>query len=54
MYMVQSLQCGRGQEKGIGASRLTPQAGSFYAGINATGYASSRERPGCQAALALR
>ncbi len=33
--MVQSLQGGSGQEKGVGASRLTPQACSFYAGVNA-------------------
>nr|ULG15871.1 hypothetical protein 591p_00017 [Serratia proteamaculans] len=34
--MVQSLQGVIGQEKGVGASRLTRQACSFYAGVNAT------------------
>ncbi|WP_010895791.1 MULTISPECIES: hypothetical protein [Serratia] len=33
--MVQSLQWVSGQGKGIGASRLTPQSCSFYAGVNA-------------------
>ena len=33
--MVQSLQGGREQEKGVVASRLAPQACSFYAGVNA-------------------
>jgi len=33
--MVQSLQGGSGQEKGIGASRLTSQTCSFYACVNA-------------------
>ena len=35
--MVQSLQGGREQEKGVGASRLTPQVCSFYVGVNAAG-----------------
>jgi len=33
--MVQSLQGVAGQEKCVGASRLKPQANSFYAGVNA-------------------
>jgi hypothetical protein len=33
--MGQSLQGVIGQEKGVGASRLTPLACSFYAGVNA-------------------
>ncbi|MGP3127933.1 hypothetical protein ACTVOX_25435, partial [Serratia marcescens] len=36
IYMVQSLQGGREQEKGVGASRLTTQACSFYVGVSAT------------------
>lgn len=35
--MMQSLQGGREQEKGVGASRLTSQTCSFYAGVNAAG-----------------
>lgn len=35
--MVQSLQGGSGQEKGVGASVLTSQTCSFYAGVNAAG-----------------
>ncbi|QDL35701.1 hypothetical protein EGO53_28315 (plasmid) [Serratia liquefaciens] len=34
--MEQSLQGGREQEKGIGASRLTPLACSLYVGVSAT------------------
>ncbi len=34
--MVQSLQGGREQEKGVGASRLTSQTCSFYVGVSAT------------------
>ncbi|WP_274851791.1 hypothetical protein [Serratia marcescens] len=52
--MVQSLQGGRVQEKGVGASRLTSQTCSFYAGVNAAvGYAPPCELPGRQAAPAL-
>lgn len=41
--MVQSLQGGSGQEKGVGVSRLTSQTCSFYAGVNAAGaWATSR------------
>ena len=35
IYIVQSLQGGKGQEKDVGASRLTSQTCSFYAGVNA-------------------
>jgi len=53
--MVQSLQGVIGQEKYVGASRLTPQACSFYAGVNAAvGHVPPRGRSGCQTAPALR
>lgn len=42
--MVQSLQGGREQEKGVGASRLTSQTCSFYACVNAAG-ACATSRP---------
>jgi len=52
--MVQSLQGGRGQEKGVGASRLTTQACSFYVGVSAkVGDAPPCEPPGRQAASVL-
>ncbi|MBH2766574.1 hypothetical protein I5Q31_05555 [Serratia marcescens] len=52
--MGQSLQCGSGQENGVGASRLTSQTCSFYVGVNAAvGYAPPCELPGRQAAPAL-
>ncbi|HDJ1442017.1 TPA: hypothetical protein PPN70_004475 [Serratia rubidaea] len=52
--MVQSLQGVIGQEKCVGTSRLTPQACSFYAGVNAAvGYAPPCELPGRQVASAL-
>ncbi|WP_170913158.1 hypothetical protein [Serratia marcescens] len=42
--MAQSLQDGSGQEKGIGASRLTAQACSFYVDVNvAVGLMPPRE-----------
>ncbi|AIA46978.1 Sea20 [Serratia sp. FS14] len=41
--MGQSLQGVIGQEKGVGAGRLMPQACSFYVGVNAAGaWATSR------------
>ncbi|OPJ90839.1 hypothetical protein B1H39_23865 [Serratia marcescens] len=44
LYMAQSLQDGSGQEKGIGASRLTAQACSFYVDVNvAVGLMPPRE-----------
>ncbi|MGK0707018.1 hypothetical protein ACSFCW_26940 [Yokenella regensburgei] len=47
--MGQSLQGGSGQEKGVGASRLTSQTSSFYVGVNAAvGYAPPCELPGRQ------
>ncbi|MEN4758634.1 hypothetical protein [Pantoea agglomerans] len=52
--MVQSLQCGSVREKGVGASRLTSQACSFYVGVSATvGDAPPCEPPGHQATPAL-
>ncbi|EIC83101.1 hypothetical protein [Serratia sp. M24T3] len=45
--MVQSLQGGSGQEKGVGASRLTSQTCLIYAGVNAVmWHAPPREQPG--------
>lgn len=52
--MAQTLQGGRGQEKGVGASRLTSQTCSLYVGVSAkVGYAPPCELPGRQAAPAL-
>lgn len=55
IYMGQSLQCGSRLEKGVGASWLTAQACSFYAGVKvAVGHVLPRGSWCAQAAPALR